>query len=73
MSFDNFLWYKFVGSSKFSVSYKLLMISCAELYENLVYYFKYATSAYSPVCPRPNGNSLVMEVDAPMTYVNFLF
>lgn len=29
---------------------------------DLVHYFKYASSAYSPVCPRPNGMKLVMPV-----------
>ncbi|KJA25089.1 hypothetical protein HYPSUDRAFT_214138 [Hypholoma sublateritium FD-334 SS-4] len=38
-----------------------------DLYGDLVYYFKYATSAYSPVCPRPNGNSLVIEISNPLT------
>ncbi|KAJ6615874.1 alpha/beta-hydrolase [Mycena sp. CBHHK59/15] len=30
-------------------------------YEGLVHYFKYASSAYSPVCLRPNGNALVLQ------------
>jgi len=34
----------------------------SELYHDLVHYFKYASSAYSPVCPRPNGKKLVMPV-----------
>ena len=34
-----------------------------DLYHDLVHYFKYASSAYILVCPRPNGNSLVMQVD----------
>lgn len=50
-----------IGKSSYSI--QLMMSSSADLYEDLVYYFKYATSAYSPVCPRPNGNSLVIEVD----------
>ncbi|TFK73240.1 alpha/beta-hydrolase [Pluteus cervinus] len=28
-------------------------------YDDLVHYFKYASSAYVPVCPRPNGKHLV--------------
>ncbi|KAF9451154.1 alpha/beta-hydrolase [Macrolepiota fuliginosa MF-IS2] len=31
----------------------------AGLYEDLVHYFKYASSAYCLVCPRPNGKTLV--------------
>jgi hypothetical protein len=34
----------------------------AELYEDLVHYFKYASSAYQPICLRPNGNTLVSQV-----------
>ena len=34
----------------------------SELYEDLVHYFKYASSAYQPVCLRPNGNTLVSQV-----------
>lgn len=33
-----------------------------ELYEDLVHYFKYASSAYQPICLRPNGNTLVSQV-----------
>ncbi|KAF9483201.1 alpha/beta-hydrolase [Pholiota conissans] len=40
-----------------------------DLYEDLVYYFKYATSAYNSVCPRPNGNTLVVEFSNPLTDV----
>ena len=32
------------------------------LYEDLVHYFKYASSAYQPICLRPNGNALVSQV-----------
>ncbi|KAF4597213.1 hypothetical protein EYR40_007665 [Pleurotus pulmonarius] len=32
------------------------------LYDNLVHYFKYASCAYVPVCPRPNGRHLVLPV-----------
>ncbi|KDR78622.1 hypothetical protein GALMADRAFT_244080 [Galerina marginata CBS 339.88] len=38
-----------------------------ELYEQLVFYFKYASSAYVVVCPRPNGNHLVTELLNPLT------
>ncbi|KAF5362359.1 hypothetical protein D9756_002795 [Leucocoprinus leucothites] len=31
-----------------------------ELYHDLVHYFKYASSAYSAICLRPNGKKLVM-------------
>ena len=34
----------------------------SELYEDLVHYFKYASSAYHPICLRPNGNTLVSQV-----------
>ncbi|KAJ7692125.1 alpha/beta-hydrolase [Mycena rosella] len=33
----------------------------AELFDELYHYFKYASSAYSPVCLRPNGNALVLQ------------
>ena len=33
-----------------------------ELYEDLVHYFKYASSAYIPICLKPNGNTLVSKV-----------
>ncbi|KAI5891636.1 alpha/beta-hydrolase [Schizophyllum commune H4-8] len=32
------------------------------LYEDLVHYFKYASSAYTALCPRPNGRVLVSEI-----------
>lgn len=32
------------------------------LYNDLVYYFKYASSAYSATCAKPNGNTLIEEV-----------
>ncbi|KAJ3573589.1 hypothetical protein NP233_g2347 [Leucocoprinus birnbaumii] len=32
----------------------------AELYQDLVHYFKFATSAYTLICPRPNGKKLVL-------------
>ncbi|KAJ7183611.1 alpha/beta-hydrolase [Mycena filopes] len=32
-----------------------------ETFDELVHYFKYASSAYSPVCLRPNGNKLVLQ------------
>lgn len=38
-----------------------------ETLAQLVHYFKYASSAYSLVCPRPNGNHLV----APVRYHAF--
>ena len=34
----------------------------SDLYNDLVYYFKYASSAYTAPCLRPNGNHLVIEV-----------
>ncbi|KAF4612786.1 hypothetical protein D9613_011765 [Agrocybe pediades] len=40
-----------------------------ELYEELVYYFKYASSAYTAFCPKPNGNHLVMALANPLTDV----
>ncbi|KAJ7596665.1 alpha/beta-hydrolase [Mycena floridula] len=39
-----------------------------ELYEHLVMYFKYAASAYSVLCPRPNGNHLVTHQFTNSTY-----
>ncbi|KAF7327305.1 Lipase-3 domain-containing protein [Mycena kentingensis (nom. inval.)] len=33
----------------------------SETFTDLVHYFKYASSAYSPVCLRPNGNVLVLQ------------
>lgn len=33
-----------------------------DTYEDLVHYFKYASSTYIVLCPRPNGNTLVMNV-----------
>jgi len=38
-----------------------------DLYNDLVYYFKYASSAYTALCLRPNGNHLVIEVSNPLT------
>jgi predicted lipase len=38
-----------------------------DLYDDLVHYFKYASSAYSFVCPRPNGNTLVLQLSNPVT------
>ncbi|KIJ55858.1 hypothetical protein M422DRAFT_240484 [Sphaerobolus stellatus SS14] len=32
-----------------------------ELYSDLVFYFKYASSAYAVICPHPNGQTLVEE------------
>ncbi|KAJ7616865.1 alpha/beta-hydrolase [Mycena polygramma] len=32
-----------------------------ETYDELVHYFKYSSSAYAPVCMRPNGNTLVLQ------------
>jgi hypothetical protein len=32
------------------------------LYHDLVHYFRYASSAYTAVCPRPNGQHLVFPV-----------
>lgn len=32
------------------------------LYDDLVHYFKYASSAYTAVCPRPNGQALVAQI-----------
>lgn len=34
----------------------------ASIYNDLVYYFQYASSAYSDTCAKPNGNTLVKEV-----------
>ncbi|KAF7375566.1 Lipase-3 domain-containing protein [Mycena sanguinolenta] len=32
-----------------------------QTFDELTHYFKYASSAYSPVCLRPNGNTLVLQ------------
>lgn len=32
------------------------------IYDDLVYYFQYASSAYSDSCANPNGNTLIEEV-----------
>ncbi len=39
-----------------------LLTIIAELFHELVHYFKYASSAYVPLCPRPNGKYLVSPV-----------
>ena len=39
-----------------------MFIDIVDLYDDLVHYFKYASSAYSFVCLRPNGNTLVLQV-----------
>ncbi|KAK0439013.1 alpha/beta-hydrolase [Armillaria borealis] len=33
-----------------------------DILEDLIFYFKYASSAYTPFCPRPNGRNLVTEI-----------
>jgi len=43
-----------------------------DLYLNLVYYFKYASSAYTVLCPRPNGNHLVLQLSNPVTDIQGL-
>jgi len=40
------------------------------LYEDLIHYLKYATSAYSLVCPHPNGQTLVMQLSNPYTHIH---
>ncbi|KAF8645887.1 hypothetical protein AX16_007545 [Volvariella volvacea WC 439] len=37
------------------------------LYDDLVHYLKYASSAYVPLCPRPNGKTLVTQFSNPIT------
>ncbi|RDB25660.1 putative feruloyl esterase A [Hypsizygus marmoreus] len=37
------------------------------VYNDLVHYFKYASSAYCLVCPRPNGNTLVLPISNTFT------
>ncbi|KAF9459039.1 alpha/beta-hydrolase [Collybia nuda] len=37
------------------------------VFKDLVHYFKYASSAYSIICPRPNGNTLVLPFSNIMT------
>ncbi|PPQ63563.1 hypothetical protein CVT24_004860, partial [Panaeolus cyanescens] len=38
-----------------------------EKYEELFHYFKYASSAYSAICLRPNGNHLVLHISNAVT------
>ncbi|KAF7965376.1 hypothetical protein HWV62_44099 [Athelia sp. TMB] len=38
------------------------------LYNDLVWYFQYASSAYSASCPHPNGNTLIEEFTDSTTY-----
>ncbi|KAF9048791.1 alpha/beta-hydrolase [Panaeolus papilionaceus] len=38
-----------------------------EKYEELFHYFKYASSAYSAICLRPNGNRLVLHISNAVT------
>ncbi|KAH8929915.1 alpha/beta-hydrolase [Atractiella rhizophila] len=33
------------------------------VYDELVYYFRYASSAYSDTCAKPNGNTFVLQID----------
>lgn len=40
-----------------------------DTYEDLVHYFKYASSTYIVLCPRPNGNTLVMNFSNSVTDV----
>ncbi|KAF7969395.1 hypothetical protein HWV62_27450 [Athelia sp. TMB] len=40
----------------------------ATLYKDLVWYFQYASSAYSASCPHPNGNTLIEEFTDSTTY-----
>ncbi|KAF9522842.1 alpha/beta-hydrolase [Crepidotus variabilis] len=40
-----------------------------DLYKNLIHYFKFASSAYATVCPRPNGKKLITPVSNPGTDV----
>lgn len=35
-----------------------------QTYENLVRYTKYASGAYQVLCPRPMGNTLIVQVSA---------
>ncbi|KAF9071050.1 alpha/beta-hydrolase [Rhodocollybia butyracea] len=30
-----------------------------DVFDQLIHYLKYASSAYTPICPRPNGNNLI--------------
>ncbi|KAG9224978.1 hypothetical protein CCMSSC00406_0001871 [Pleurotus cornucopiae] len=46
-----------------------ILIAVPVLYDNLVHYFKYASCAYVPVCPRPNGRHLVLPFTNPVTDV----
>lgn len=38
------------------------------VYDDLVFYFQYASSAYSTTCASPNGNTLVTEVSKSSSY-----
>jgi len=40
----------------------------SKTYQDLVHYFKYASSTYiTPICPRPNGNTLVLNFSNSIT------
>lgn len=45
-----------------TMSIKDLRSIAPDILEDLIFYFKYASSAYTPFCPRPNGRNLVTEV-----------
>ncbi|KAJ3724951.1 alpha/beta-hydrolase [Lentinula guzmanii] len=36
------------------------------IFDQLVHYLKYASSAYTPVCPRPNGSTLITHFSDPV-------
>lgn len=50
----------------YAIINQVLSSLTSELYHDLIHYFKYASSAYSPVCPRPNGKKLIMPVRDPV-------
>ncbi|KAJ3927110.1 MAG: alpha/beta-hydrolase [Lentinula lateritia] len=38
----------------------------SDVFDQLVHYLKYASSAYTPVCPRPNGSMLITHFSDPV-------
>lgn len=50
------------GQSNLKESCRRSYLQRSEIFEQLVFYFKYASSAYTLLCPKPNGNHLVSPV-----------
>ena len=65
-----------INTGRTMISYaiinQVLSSLTSELYHDLIHYFKYASSAYSPVCPQPNGKKLIMPVRDSVQHANKL-